>query len=1100
MRQLTLLITMFLFFVSQAVAQTTFGSITGSVTDPSGAVVPGVTVSVTNEGTGLERKVTTSASGVFNVPNLDVGTYRVMVTAPGFATYERGGLVLSSNQVLNIDASLKLETAVTVTEVQAATPAISTETSALSDVKSNQVLQQLPLEMSRHLADKGFYTYTFLNTGTSSVTTTSIPVINGVRTQSGTLPTMDGIAVTAYSGGASPVQPSFEAIQEVNVLTANPSAEFAVAANYTVVTKSGTNDFHGTAFYNYNSHVLNSRNFFATERPLRVYNNFGASFGGPIKKNKLFFFGDYEGSREAARRQMTVDVPLVAWRNGDFSGLGATILDPTNLGADGRPTPFPGNRIPESRISPVSKNVQEVFPLPNFGAPTLQAANFRQLFAGTTGFTRFNMIDGRIDYNLSSRDLIFGRMSWRRMPLDGYHFPPAIGHYPQRRYGHSGVISWSHTFSPALLNEFRTGVTYHRNSYHYDTIGSDLIQQWGIKGIIATGAPVEPIFRIDPVTYFEVDTAFNNPSTTLQWIDNLSWTRGAHFMKFGVDIIRDRLNETSISPLIYGRYNFTGIYTNFGYADFLLGIPQSTELAVDTPPRYLRATTWAVYAQDQFKVNRKLTLNYGLRWQLAGPFYHQFGAIYSFNPQSGALVIPDNAVDRINPYFPKNIPIETASQAGYPQDTLVDFPKDSIQPRFGFAYKPFAGGNMVIRGAYGIFGNLIYRPLARDMGGGPFAGSATFVNSIVNGAPLFSFPEPFLTSAIGAVGTQNVQGKDPNLKNPYTQQWNLTIEQEVKETALRVSYVGTRTVNLPYRRNLNLPPPSAIPFSAIRRTYPQYNQVIWTETGGTEFYNGLEVSATKRYGKNFSFGAGWTWARDLTDSQDSGGGGTSFGGQVIQDQYDRQAEKADNALVLKHRAFGYAIYALPFGRGQRFLSGASGWVEGLLGGWQTSWNVNLQSGQYFNPTFTGRDPSNTNTMGGRPDRISNGNLPTGDRTLSRWFDASAFKIPGCPDSNPICPESSRTNVGRFGNSGLNILEGPGISNLDFALGKYFTLREDMRLQFRLIMVNALNHPNFAVPSANINATATVGTISSMARVLNGEPATREINLGLRLEF
>jgi hypothetical protein len=523
-------------------------------------------------------------------------------------------------------------------------------------------------------------------------------------------------------------------------------------------------------------------------------------------------------------------------------------------------------------------------------------------------------------------------------------------------------------------------------------------------------------------------------------------------------------------------------------------------LAVPTPPRYLRATTWGLFAQDQFKVNRKLTLNYGVRWQLAEPFFHQFGAIYSFNPQTGALVIPDNAESRVNPYFPKNIPIETASQAGYPGDTLVQFPKNSIQPRFGFAYKPFASGNTVIRGGYGIYGNLIYRPLARDMGGGPFAGSATFVNSITNGVPLFSFPEPFLTSAIGAAGTQNIQGKNPKLKIPYTQQWNLTVERQVREVGLRVSYVGTRTVNLPYRRNLNLPPPSTIPFSAARRPYPLYNQIIWTDNGGSEFYSGLEVAATKRHGSNLTFGTGWTWARDLTDSQDSGGGGASFGGQVIQDQFDRRAERANNALVLKHRAFGYAIYALPFGRKQRFLSGANRWVDALLGGWQTSWNVNLQSGQYFNPTFTGRDPSNTNTIGGRPDRIADGNLPAGQRTISHWFDTSAFKIPGCPDNSPVCPESARTNVGRFGNSGLNILEGPGIANLDFALGKYFNLRENTRLQFRLIMVNALNHPNFAVPASNISAPASVGTISSMARVLNGEPATREINLGLRLEF
>lgn len=1091
-----------LWLTTAASGQTTFGSITGTVADPSGAVVPGASVSVNNEGTGIERKVTTSAGGLFNVPNLDVGRYRVTITASGFARYERSGLILSSNQVLNVDAGLELATTTTITEVRGAAPAISTETSSLSDVKTNQVLQQLPLEMSRHLADKGFYTYSFLTTGTSSVTYTSIPVINGVRTQSGTLPTMDGIAVTAYSGGASPVQPSFEAIQEVNVLTANPTAEFAVAANYTVVTKSGTNEFHGTAFYNYNGHRLNSRNFFSQSRPLRVYNNFGGSLGGPIKKNKLFFFGDYEGSREAARRQMTADVPLEAWRKGDFSGLGITIGDPTNLDpVTGRPMPFPGNRIPDSRISPVSKNVQEVFPSPNFGPPTLQAGNFRQLFVGTTGFTRFNMIDARADYNVSSRDVIYSRVSWRRMPLDGFDYPPTIGHYPQRRYGHSAIASWTHTFSPALLNEFRTGVTYHRNSYRYDVIGSDLIQKWGIKGVTATGIHATPIFRVDPVSYFDLEDAnFNNPSTTLQWLDNLSWTRGAHFMKFGIDVIRDRLNETSLTPLAYGRYSFTGVYTNFGYADFLLGIPQTTELAVPTPPRYLRATTWGLFAQDQFKVNRKLTLNYGLRWELAGPFYHQFGAIYSFNPKTGALVIPDNAVSRVNPYFPSNIPIETASRAGYPADTLVDFPKGNFQPRFGFAYKPFAGGKTVIRGGYGIYGNLIYRPLARDMGGGPFAGSATYRNAVVTGVPLFRFPEPFLPSAVAAAGTQNVQGKNPHLKIPYTQQWNLTVEHQVGEVGLRVSYVGTHTVNLPYRLNLNLPAPSTTPFSASRRPYSQYNQIIWTDHGGDEVYNGLEVAATKRHGKNLTFGTGWTWARDLTDAQDSGGGGSSFGGQVIQDQFDRRAEKANNALVLKHRAFGYAIYALPFGRNQRFFGRASRWVDGVLGGWQTSWNVNLQSGQYFTPSFTGRDPSNTNTVGGRPDRIANGSLPTGQRTIDRWFDASAFKIPGCPDNNAICPESVRTNVGRFGNSGLNILEGPGIANLDFALGKYFNLREKTRLQFRLIMVNALNHPNFAVPRANISSTGTVATINSMARVLNGEPATREINLGLRLEF
>lgn len=323
-------------------------------------------------------------------------------------------------------------------------------------------------------------------------------------------------------------------------------------------------------------------------------------------------------------------------------------------------------------------------------------------------------------------------------------------------------------------------------------------------------------------------------------------------------------------------------------------------------------------------------------------------------------------------------------------------------------------------------------------------------------------------------------------------------EQQVREVGFRVSYVGSRSVSLIYNRNLNLLTPSTTPFSANRRPYPQYNQVIWSDNGGSDFYSGLEVSASKRQGKNLTFGAGWTWAHDLTDTQDSGGGGSSYSGQTIQNQFDRRVERASNGLVLRHRAFGYAIYMLPVGRGQRFLGDAHPLVDAVLGGWQTSWSVNLQSGQYFTPSFSGFDPSNTATFGGRPDRIGNGNLPTGDRTIQRWFDAAAFKIPGCPDDNPVCKNPA--NVGRFGNSGLNVLEGPGIANLDFALMKAFHIKEKRRLRLMANMVNAFNHPNFSVPRANISSRGTVGTISSMARVLNGLPAVRQVDLGLRLEF
>ncbi|MCX6621796.1 MAG: TonB-dependent receptor, partial [Acidobacteria bacterium] len=881
-----------------------------------------------------------------------------------------------------------------------------------------------------------------------------------------------------------------------NVVTSVPPAEFAVPANYTVATRGGTNEYHGSGFYTYNGNSLNSRNFFEPTTPFRVYNNFGASIGGPVKKNKLFFFMDYEGSREQARSLMVLDVPLQTWRNGNFAGQD-TIVDPTN----GKP--FANNAIPAARISDVSRKVQQsIFPAANFGAATLESSNYRKTFPGVTGFSRFDMFDVRGDYNFSERDALFVRLSYRRMYLDGNYLTPTIGHENQERYGHSAVLSWNHTFSPSLINEFRSGATYHRNYYLLDVVGSDLVQDYGLKGITAKGIRNAPIFRIDPVSYMDWDddddSYYNNPSTAIQVIDNVSYTKGSHFFKFGFDAIRDRLNETKITSLIYGGYDFTGAYTGFGYADFLLGIPQTTQLAVPTPPRYLRGTSWNLFAQDQFKVTKRLTLNYGIRFEMPGSFSHQFGAIYSFDPAKGALVIPDNATSRVNPYFPKNVPIETATQAGYPADSLLTSRKANFRPRFGFAYKPFDSGQTVIRGGYGIYGNLVYREISRDMGNGPFAGSATFVNSMTNGVPLFSFPEPFLTSAIGAPGSQNVQGKNPNMRIPYTQQWNLTVEQQIADIGFRVSYVGSRTTNLIYTRNLNQLAPSTTAYNASRRPYPVYNRVIWADNGGNDVYNGLEMAAKRSQGKNLTYSGGYTWARDLTDTQDSGGGGSAYGGQVIQNQFDRRSERTNNGLMLKQRAFGYAIWVLPLGKGQRFLGKPNRVMDAVLGGWQTSWNVNLQSGQYFTPSFSSFDPSNTATFGGRPDRIGNGNLPAGQRTISHWFDTAAFKVPGCPDATPVC--SSPANIGRFGNAGLFILEGPGIANLDGSLMKWFSVTERMRLQLRFIAVNALNHPNFSNPRSNISSRGTVGTVSSMARVLNGEPATREVNFGLRLEF
>jgi hypothetical protein len=551
-----------LLFTSIVSAQSTFGSITGVVTDPSGSVVPNAHVNITNTATGAERETSSGATGFFNVPNLDIGRYRVRVSAKGFSTYERAGLELAANQVLNVNVELPVGSTNSVVEVAASSPAITTETSDLAGSMGSEAVQELPL-VTRHYGDQGINAYYAFNTGASTVPTSSYVYLQGTR-YSGSAPTRDGITIMSYLQGTGPVQPSLESVQELTFEQSVAPAEFASPGSRGAVTKAGSNAFHGSAFWDYNGSRLNARSFFSSTVPFRVYNDFGASVGGPVWKNKVFFFAAYEGSREAANTVLTEDVPLPAWRNGDFSSLLGQNIQLKN--------PFTGqafqnNQIPANLISPVSQAMQAYFyPFPNRGAAGAQSSNLQAQYRGITGFTRYNHLDGRVDYNIGSHDIVFGRFSWRRLPLDYTDIYPL--HVGQLRHGHSGVFSWNHTLSPSAVNEFRFGATYHRNFYQADAIGSDLVRQFGITGISTAGGHNVPILNITGVTAIDLDSASDsyqdNPSIGMEWIDNLSWTRGKHFLKFGLDAIRDRYIGNNISSNVYGSYAFSGIYTGLG--------------------------------------------------------------------------------------------------------------------------------------------------------------------------------------------------------------------------------------------------------------------------------------------------------------------------------------------------------------------------------------------------------------------------------------------------------------------------------------------------------------------------------------------------------
>ena len=446
-------------------------------------------------------------------------------------------------------------------------------------------------------------------------------------------------------------------------------------------------------------------------------------------------------------------------------------------------------------------------------------------------------------------------------------------------------------------------------------------------------------------------------------------------------------------------------------------------------------------------------VNYGLRWEAQGPYYDNRGLLTSFDPKTGALVVADQGINYINPLYPKNIPIETATQAGYPSSLLTSH-HAYFYPRFGFAYRPSSSSKTAIRGGYGIYGLTTYGSAGLSLTGGPFSGSESFTNKIVNGAALFSFPNPFLTS--GQTPAQSVSGINPNLGIGYMQQWTFGVEREVAGFALSATYIGTHTLGMPYLRNLNQPLPSSQPFSAAELRYPQYISVNWVENGGTEHYNALQLTARRTYGKNLFVNGGFTWAKDLTDTQDN----QSFAGSQIQNAYNGAAEYGPNGFVRLQRFFANIVYTLPVGKGQMLLSNAAKPVDLLLGGWRMAWNILAEAGPYYTPSFSGFDTSNTNNFGGRPDRIG----------------SNVFVVPGCPASNPVC--SNPVNVGRFGNSGVNVLQAQGFTDFDLSLMKDFHLTERFVLQFRATATDVFNHPNFGVPASNISSPGTYGIVTS----------------------
>ncbi|HEV2417192.1 MAG TPA: hypothetical protein VGX94_05275, partial [Terriglobia bacterium] len=522
-----------------------------------------------------------------------------------------------------------------------------------------------------------------------------------------------------------------------------------------------------------------------------------------------------------------------------------------------------------------------------------------------------------------------------------------------------------------------------------------------------------------------------------------------------------------------------------------------TNLSVRNRPTVPRFNQVGLYALDDIQVNPRLTVNLGLRWDYQSPITEKYGQAYAMDLSNGNLILANSSSKNLlSPVFTASLPninYEIAPIRGFPANSLLDSHPNDWGPRVSFAYRPANSGRTVIRGGYGIYYTQLTYTVDGTMGTGPFLSQQSFVNTITNGVPALSLPDPFL--GVGGIGTQSVGTVVPTLPFPMSQQWSLAVQHEFAGSlVVQVDYRGMRTQNLPYAADWNKPYPSTNPAGESFFQYPNYYTVTLTQPGANQSLNAMDVTVSRQFAQGLAFQSSYTYAKNLTDTTPTGEGA----GNSIQNPYDRAAEWGNVSYMPTQRWVSYWVYELPYGHGRRFGSSISPALDALLGGWETSGVVNFQTGLWLTPSFNKFDPSNTRSYGGRPDQI--GPWGISNPTINQWFNPAAFEIPGCQNTTPVC--TNPADVGRFGNAANGIIESPGLSNLDFGLFKNFKIKERYTLRFGAEAANFLNHPNFGNPNTNISSLS-VGTINSMnssAQTALGGDGARTIQFQLRLDF
>ena len=1055
-------------------------SITGTLKDSSGAVVPNSSVVARSVESGRQYSTLTNGAGIYTLAAIPPGHYTLTLERPGFKRLVTSPVELEVNQIARIDLTLELGATADTVEVKDLAPVLQTENTQLGSVVTGNTTVNLPLN------GRNFAQLTLLAPGVVTYAISDYtngnggrPLVNGNRAQANNF-RLDGMDSNETQDNGIAYSPNVDAIQEFKLITTNPPAEYgnAMGAIVNTTLKSGTNQLHGSLFEFVRNDHMDSNTWFgnATNQPRPHFsqNVFGGTLGGPIRKNKLFFFADYQGYRRvkgltgSARTQIPA-----AWRTGDMSSLSKVLFNPFSQVDNGNGTvtrqPFAGNVIPTSLISPVARNLfadPSIYPLPQTGA------NANNWNGAATQRVNEDLGDIKIDYVLSSKDNIAGRFSDDSRSDTTANPIRVIPTTPGINTPKSVTVTWNHTFSPSILNEARTGVNRTRATTLTTDTGNigNLAEQIGIPGGNSPG-PGLPLLTVGDASSIGARGSDSIAASTIfQYTDSLTVTHGRHIFKMGAEVLRYRQNRFYGSNNgIFGAFDFNGSYTQqigvnntgSGVADFLLGLPDNVgkSFAVGWGQRSIRE---GFFGQDDFKVRSNLTLNLGLRYEYVTPYVEVHDRQTSYDLITGKqLFAGKNGNSR-------------ALYNGY---------KKGFQPRFGLAWTPERFHNhVVLRTAYGILNYLESTGTNRRLPMNPPYVYDFFVQydartpgpKITDGFPNFA-PTPNGPPS----GSIRVF---PNVLTPaIIQQWNVTVESQLANNlTVSAGYVGQDADHLVlsdrYYSQALLGP---APIQTRRPLYgilPLVTEIVVTNPVLKQNYQGFQLSIRKRLATGLEFTSSYTWSHAMSDN--AGFYGPSVGNvpNQMQDYRNRRAEWGPASMDIRHNWVTSYTYELPFGRGRRFLTGSARLADLILGGWNSSGVLSFRTGL---PVTVGESPdtSNAGSLAPRPDALRSAILPAEKRGPDLWFDTTAF---------------SRQAPNTFGNAGNGTLRDPGINDIDFSLQKQFRVTEHKRFEFRAEAFNIFNKPQFT------NIGHTLGN-ANFGKATAAE-AEREMQLGLKFYF